>query len=251
MRELYKSKPGREIVHAHMHTLDPEKVSEFDRKEEHIVSKTGRFVEQLLRLAELLSALGQNFGETWDARDFVSFCRKELRANGWQSYPELCKLAQVAPLDLTEQAFLSRCKNIHELWQQLPNACLRDILVHAGHTRAALNKRNFGSLKLLQSIANVLERLNRDGESLGAFGSGADAEDLDTRNAALAPLFVNNDLRIADAHNSGTTLVLLEKLDFDIAAINQGYGRALDHVLDGVIGAFEHVNRELEGFIMR
>ena len=251
MRELYKPKPDREIVHANMHALDPEKVREFDKKEEHIVSKTGRFVEQLLRLAELLPVLGQHFGEPQDANDIVKISRTELCSNGWHSYPELTRLAQVAPLNMTEQVFLSRCKSIHELWQKIPNAYLRNLVVHAGHTRATVTQKGFGSLKLLQALTNILERLNRDGESLDAFGADAHPDDLSARNTALSPLFINHDLRIADAHHAGEALALLEKLGFDIASTNQGYGRALDHVFDGVISAFEHVNGQLETMLMR
>lgn len=251
MRELYKPKPAQEIVHAHMHALDPEKVREFDKNEEHIVSKTGRFVEQLLRLAELMSALAQHFGEPQVANDIVKISRTELRANGWHSYPELTRLAQVAPLNMTEQAFLSRCKSIHELWQQIPNAYLRKLIEHGGHARKAVTQQDFGSLRLLQALTNILERLNRDGESRDAFGADASPDDLSARNSALAPLFINNDLRIADAHHAGEALALLEKLDFDIASVNQGYGRALDHVFDCVIGAFGHVNRQMEAMLMR
>jgi hypothetical protein len=249
MRELYKPKPEREIVHAHAHALTPAKVKEFDKSEEHIVSKVGRYVEQLLRFAELLCVLGQHFGEPQDANDVIWISRAELRANGWHGYPELPRLAQVAPLDMTEQAFLARCKSIHELWQKIPNSYLRNLVVHAGHARATL--KEMGSLRLIQALANVLERLNRDGESRDAFGAGAEPGDLTGRNAALAPLFINNDLRIADAHHAGEALALLEKLEFDIASVNQGYGRALDYVFDGVIGAFAHLNQQLEMMLMR
>ena len=249
MRELYKPKPDREIVHAHKHAIGPEKLKEFDKNEEHIVAKTGRYVEQLLRLAELLCALGQNLGEPETANDIITISRAELRANGWHSYPELRRLAQVAPLDMTEQSFLSRCKSIHELWQKIPNAYLRRLVVHAGHAGGEV--KDFASLRLLQALTNILERLNRDGESSEAFAAGAKDDDLKTRNAALAPLFINNDLRIADAHHAGEALALLEKLVFDIAAVNPGYGRALDHVFDQVIVSFAHINRQLETFLMR
>ncbi len=249
MRELYKPKPDREILHAYNYALSPEKVREFDRNEEHFVAKTGRYVEQLLRLAELFCALGQHLGEPEAPNDIVNFSRAELRANGWHSYPELTRLAQVAPLDMTEQAFLSRCKSIHEIWQQIPNAYLRRLVVQAGH--AGGNVKDFASLRLLQAVTNILERLNRDGENSEAFVAGAEDADLRTRNAALAPLFINNELRKADAHHAGDTLALLEQLNFDVAAVNQGYGRALDHVFDGVIDSFAHVNRQLEIFLMR
>ena len=243
MRELYKPKPEQEILHAHAHALDPKKIREFDSNEEHIAAKTGRLVDQLLYLAEQLSAFGAYLGEPQVSTDIVQICRAELRANGWHNYPELTRLAQVAPLEMTQQAFLARCKSVHEFWQKIPNAYIRKLIVHAGHKPADL--KDLASLKLLQALTNVLERLNRDGEGLAAFSAGTDPDDLKKRSTALSPLFINHDLRIADAHHAGEALALLEKLGFDIANVNQGYGRALDHVFDGVIGAFAHVNRQL------
>lgn len=249
MRELYKPKPDREILHAFKHALTPQKVDEFDACNEHIVSKTSNFVSELLRFGDAFSTISRNIGKNLEPAEIVGFSRAEIETNGWLHYPELVRLAQVAPLEMTEQAFLSRCKNIHELWQRIPNAFLRDLLVGAGHARCTV--KDLGSLKLLQGLTNALERLNSDGESLESFSAGADPDDLNNRNSSLAPLFVNNDLRIADAHNAGAVLVHLENLDFDVAALNQGFGRALDHVFDGVISAFGHVNTQAEALISR
>ena len=250
MRELYKPKPDREIKHAHAHVLDPAQVAEFNQDEEHIVSKTGRFVDQLLDLGDRLAALSDVVGAAPQvATKIVGISRAELRANGWLNYPELSRLAQVAPLSMTEQAFLSRCKNIHELWQRIPNGFLRNLLVSAGHTRSDI--KTLGSLKLLQALLNIVERLNAEGERVDAFGADAGLGDLTTPNSALATLFVNHEFRIADAHDADGVLGGLETLGFDTAALNQGYGRALDHVFDGVINAFSHLNTELVELLNR
>lgn len=249
MRELYKPKPDREVLHAHAHALNPAKVLEFDHAEEHIVSKVNRLASALLTFGEVFSAIGQYLGQDLAPHDIVGISRAEINANGWLHYPALVGLSQVAPLNMTEQAFLSRCKSVHEVWQKIPNSYLRNLLVLAGHSRASI--KDLGSLRLIQALTNVLERLNRDGESLEAFGAGADPDDLTGRNASLAPLFVNNDLRIADAHDAGETLSHLENLGFEIASINQGYGKALDHVLDGVISAFCHIIGQAEAVLSR
>lgn len=250
MRELYKPKPDREIKHAHAHALDPDQVAEFDHGEEHIVSKTARFVDQLLDLGDQLASLGDAVGMVSQfAADIVGLSRAELRANGWLNYPELSRLAQVAPLSMTEQAFLSRCKDIHELWQRIPNRLLRNLLVSAGHTRSGV--MTLGSLKLLQALLNIVERLNMEGEHVDAFGADAEPGDLTTRNSALATLFVNNEFRLADAHNVGDVFSSFEQIGFDTAALNQGYGRALDHVFDGVINAFVVLNSELGELLSR
>jgi len=248
-RELYKPKPDREIVHAHAFALDPSQVSAFDQHEEHIAAKTGRFVTELLDLGDGLSELCYVLGIQSTAEEIVGLSRVELGSNGWLKYPELSRLAQVAPLSMTEQAFLSRCKGIHELWQRIPNGLLRDLLIKAGHARKDV--KELGSLKLMQALSNAVERLNSDGEKVDAFGSNSEPDDLTRRNAAFAALFVNNDLRIADAHEAGGALRGLESLGFDTAAVNQGYGRALDHVFDGVIDGFAHLNSELRKLIRR
>ncbi|MBB3933351.1 hypothetical protein GGR25_004424 [Kaistia hirudinis] len=249
LRELYKPKPDREIVHAHGFALSAEQVQAFDQTEEHIVAKTGMFLAQLLDLGDGLSTLGGTLGIRSNAEDIVGFSRDELRRNGWLHYPALSRLAQVAPLSMTEQAFLSRCKSIHELWQRVPNGLLRDLLAKSGHARN--NIKDFGSLKLLQALLNVLEKLNANGEKVDAFASNPAPVDLTTRNTALAALFVNNELRIADAHDAGGVLKGLEFLGFDTAAVNQGYGRALDHVFNGVIDGLKHFNGQLQSLLDR
>lgn len=249
MRELYKPKPDREIVHAHGYALSAAQVQAFDQAEEHIVAKTERFVAQLLDLGDGLAALGGLLSIQSTAEGFVGLSREELRRNGWLHYPALSRLAQVAPLSMTEQAFLSRCKSIHELWQRVPNGLLRDLVEKSGHARKDI--KDLGSLRLLQALSNILERLNVNGEKVDAFASNPEPGDLTIRNTALAALFVNNDLRIADAHDAGGVLKGLESLGFDTAAVNQGYGRALDHVFDGVIGGLKHFNGELSSFLGR
>lgn len=251
-RELYEAKPDREIIHAHAFALDPSEVAILDHTEEHIVAKTARFVNQLLDLGESLSAVGQGLSINLTAEEIIGLSRAELRLNGWLNYPELSRLAQVAPLSMTEQAFLSRCKSIHELWQRIPNAFLRKLLEKAGHARKDI--KDLGSLKLMQALSNVAERVNANGEILDAFGSNPEPDDLSGRNEMLAALFVNNDLRNADAHDAhdaGGVLEILVNLEFDTAFVNQGYGIALDYLFDAVINSFAHLNSELQRLLQR
>lgn len=249
IRELYKPKPDREIVHAFRYVLSPEQVANFDQNEEHVVSKVGRLVEQLLALGEQLSDLGTALGTPMDPADIVGLSRKEIEANGWLNYPELQRMAQVAPVSMSEQAFLARCKSVHELYQRIPNGFVRGLIQHAGHSRKDIG--DIGSLRLLQALANIIQRLNADAERVDAFASGADPVDLTTRNSAIGALFINNDLRIADAHQAGGVLEALTALGYDVAGLNSGYGRALDHVFDKVIAAFEHVNLALKSLLTR
>jgi len=249
MRELYKPKPDREILHARSFAVDPEDLAHVDLDEEHVVAKVQRLVDVLLRLGEGLSALGATVGLSKSACDLTGFDRDELVANGWLSYPALSRLAQVAPLDMTQQMFLARCKSLHEVWQRIPNGYLKSLLERAGCPRSAV--KGLGSLKLMQALLNILEQLNANEEVSDAFASTHEPDGWRERNGALAPLFLNNDLRIADAHESmEDCLTTLQALGFDTASVNSGYGRALDFILDSVINALESVTIGLENLML-
>lgn len=240
MRELYKPKPDREIVHARSFAVDPADFAHADLNEEHVVAKVQRLLDVLLRLGDGLSALGATVGLNKSAVELTGFDRAEVVANGWMAYPTLSRLAQVAPFDMSQQMFLARCKSLHEVWQRVPNGYLKSLLEGAGCPRVAV--RDLGSLKLLQALLNVIDRLNVHEEASDAFASGTEPEGWRDRNEAMAPLFLNNDLRIADAHETvEQCLATLQRLGFDTANVNAGYGRALDFVMDGVIDALETV----------
>lgn len=250
LRELYKGTPDREILHAHAHALDSNIVAQHDLGEEHIVSKVNRLLVQLLDLGESLSELAGTLGIKKSPEELIGFNRSEVEANGWLHYPQLGKLAQVAPVAMTQQAFLARCKSIHELWQKLPNGFLKQVLQAAGVPKAKIGDR--ASLKLLQTLLNILQRMDGDEEAMDAFKTDQVPERWDDRNTGIAMLFVANDLRIADAHDSvGESLQKLQDQGFDIASLHQGYGRALDFVLDGVILSFAAINKPLRQILSR
>jgi hypothetical protein len=142
---------------------------------------------------------------------------------------------------MTQQAFLARCKSLHEVWQRVPNGYLRALLEKAGCPRAAV--KDLGTIKLLQALTNIVQQLNAHEEAVGAFSSLRERDGWNDRNDAMAPLFLNNDLRIADAHESvNQCLETLRTMGFDTAHVNDGYGLAFDFVMDGVVGALNVCN---------
>jgi len=248
MRELYKPKPDREILYANSFAVDQADLAHIDLNEEHVVSKVQRLLDALLSLGDGLASLGAIIGQQKSAVELTGFDRAEVKANGWFAYPSLSRLAQVVPLDMSQQMFLARCKSLHEMWQRVPDGYLKLLLEKAGCPRSAT--KNLGSIKLVQALLNVLEKLNDQEEKSDVFCSDQEPEYWSEDNDAMAPLFLNNDLRIADAHETmGDCLVTLEQLGFDIANVNAGYGRALDFVMDGVIETLEKVATEIEKLI--
>lgn len=248
MRQLYNAIPDREIFRAYEYALDPDAISHLDLTAEHIVSKTQRLLDQILMLGDNMSALAQSVGIHEDPEQLTGFSRKKLRANGWNDYPNLSKLAQVAPLAMTQQAFLSRCKQIHEILQNVPNGTVKKLLEKAGCPKKDVQP--LALLKCLQALLNVLQRLNADQESLESFASSAVPGGWSANNPIMAPLFLNYDLRIADAHDTvGKCIGTLQVMGFDTAHLNDGYGLALDFVMDGVIDSIAQLNAQLTRLI--
>ncbi len=249
LKNLYKGGipkaiPAGEVLHVRQFALSPDEVAHLDMDEEHIVAKTQRLLDQMLALGDNLSSLGVVVGIQKRAEDIAGFSEAVLRGNGWNPYPELVRLAQVAPLDMSQQVFLSRCKSLHEIWQRIPDGFLRELLIKAGCPGETV--KSLGSLKLLQGLLNVLQLLNANQEAPDSFPNEEEPETWEERNDTMAPLFLNNDLRIADAHDKpGEIVRILEKLGVETASLNDGYGRALDAVYDGVINVFLALNKEL------
>ncbi|WP_245471806.1 hypothetical protein [Bradyrhizobium nanningense] len=119
------------------------------------------------------------------AVELTGFDRAEVAANGWMAYPALGRLAQVAPLDMTQQMFLARCKSLHDVWQRVPNGYLKSLLVCAGCPRADV--KDLASLKLLQALLNIIQSLNVHEEASDAFASNGEREGWKDRNEAMAP----------------------------------------------------------------
>ncbi|MCW8206847.1 hypothetical protein D8B24_07250 [Verminephrobacter aporrectodeae subsp. tuberculatae] len=247
MREL-DSKYDQEILHAHAFAVTLKQVEDTDKTQEHLVAKTQRLLDQLLDLGDNLSELGKSVGLQKTASEWVKFSRQKVGENGWREYPNLCRLAQVAPLCMTQQAFLSRCKSLHEILQYIPDGYLKYLIKKNGCSSDSV--RNLRNIKLLQALTNIIQKLNDQGEACNAFSSTIPCQDWNADNSALAALFLNSDLRNADAHNvQKKCLQILEKMGFDIALVNSGYGRALDFVFDGVIGSLKTINTSMEKFL--
>jgi hypothetical protein len=249
LRDLYQAKPEREILHAHVHAVSPARIAQTDFTEEHIVSKTERLVAELLQLGDHLSELGASLGIGKAASDLINLSRQDIVDNGWLNYPQLRRLAQVAPLEMSQQAFLSRCKSIHEIWQCIPPGFLKRLLEAAGVPRDAITQ--WGSLKLFQTLLNILEGLDRNEEQVDAYRNRETPQNWDARDPSISPLFVCNELRIADAHDVGERLEQLQQLGFDTASLRHGYGLALDFVFDRVIEAFAAINRPFASIFRR
>ena len=249
--ELYRGIPDQEVYHAHQYAVSEEEFIARDSAEEHIVSKVDRLLLQLIELSENLPKLVKAVnGEIILSSQFIEFDRDSYNSEGFKDFPVFQRMAQVAPLDMYQQDFLSRCKTLNEIIVRLKVGTLRRVLRALGANKDDV--ANLQGLKLLQGILNILEHLNEQLEDKSALVSSAKVIDWRKENSIIASLFVNNDLRNAESHESVEEAIkVLEKLGFDTSTVSSGYGKALDFLLDGVIESIKSINRNITDVLNR
>lgn len=153
----------------------------------------------------------------------------------------LQKLSRVAPKDMQEQEFLSRCKTINEIINKIKVGSLKQIVSAMGVANKDI--KDYKALRLLQAIMNLNQVIVEQNEGCEALVHAADLIDFNERNDKLALLFINNDLRNAEAHESiNKSMEHLAKLGFDSATLTSGYSVALDFMFDGVISSLSELN---------
>lgn len=249
--ELYRGIPDQEVYHAHQYAISEEEFVARDSSEEHIVSKVDRLLLQLIDLSENLSKLVKaTNGEIMPPTEFSEFERRLYDEEGFRNFPIIQRMAQVTPLDMYQQDFLSRCKTLNEIIVRLKVGTLKRVLRALGARKDEV--ANLKGLKVLQAILNILEYLNEQLEDKDALAGSANMVEWKNENPTIAPLFVNNDLRNSESHESIEDAInFLERIGFDTSTVNSGYGKALDFLLDGVINSIESINRNITDLLNR
>jgi len=245
VRELYKPKPDSEILHAYSHAISEEEAKQFNLDQEHIASKTFRFVDQIMLLEKHLHVLAGAIGaKQFPIGEYTGFSQNQIDWSGWKEYPIFSKLAQVTPITMPEQDFLSRCKTLSEVLGRIKSGPLKQILLVGGCPTKKL--KGLKGLKLLQALSNIVTDLVDNSENVEAFANCAHDINWNTRSEAVAPLFITNDLRIADAHeNVKGCIKALENIGFDHANLRDGYGLCLDFVFDQVVESIKGLNDKI------
>lgn len=249
--ELYRGIPDQEVYHAHQYAISEEEFVARDSSEEHIVSKVDRLLLQLIDLSENLPKLVKaTNGEIILPIQFSEFDRDSYDSEGFKDFPIFQRMAQIVPLDMYQQDFLSRCKTLNEIIVRLKVGTLKRVLRILGASKNDV--ADLQGLKLLQGILNILEHLNEQFEDKSALADSAKMIDWKKSNTTMAPLFVNNDLRNAESHESiEEAIKVLERLGFDTSTVSSGYGKALDFLLDGVIDSIKLINRNITDVLNR
>ena len=248
--ELYKNVPDEEIFHVHEYTLTQIEADQFDLSQENIVIKVEKFLLQLCSLTTNLTNLDRILTGNSDTSKFSEFVIDDYKSEGFRAFPVLAKLYQVALINMYEQDFLGRCKTINEILMRLKPGSIKNLLAQMGVERKQIS--DLKTLKLLQVLLNLVEKLDNDHESKETLISYSIDFNVLESNPKMASLFINNDLRNAEAHESvGEALEHLRKLGFDSSSVQDGYGKALDFMFDKIIDTLDTLNRHIENVLNR
>ena len=102
------------------------------------------------------------------------------------------------------------------------------------------------TLKLLQGILNFTDVIIEQNEEPSALKHANELIMFNSPNVKLAALFINNDLRNAEAHEAvGKSIEHLANLGFDSATLASGYSHALDFIFDKIIESLNNFNANL------
>lgn len=243
--ELYKGVPVQEIQHVNKFAIPESEAIAKGMEGEHIVEKSERLLNSLILLGENLSELLKiTTGSEISPVDILTFDRESYTNEGFGDFPIFQRLAQVAPWEMYEQDFLARCKTLNEVINRIKSGCLKKVLIGLGVENTQI--KDLKILKLLQALLNVTQYFNEQCESIQTLPKLDESVNIKAENVSLATLFITNDLRNAESHESiEEHLKHLERGGFEISSVSDGYGNALDFILDGVNTSFDEINSNI------
>lgn len=242
--ELYRGVPEKEVYHVFDYAKDQNLIDVNSLNVEHIVSKTFRFTRELANLNDNLVSLGYFLNVPLSSYDIFEYNNDELNAEGLRNYPVLQKLSHVASCDMQEQDFLARCKTINEITNKIKIGSLKKLSIAMGVAPKDVDRLQ--ALKLLQGILNLTDAIIEQNEDKSALKHANELATFSSPNPKLASLFINNDLRNAEAHEAvNKSIVHLSNLGFDSATLASGYSHALDFIFDKIIESIKNLNANL------
>lgn len=164
--------------------------------------------------------------------------------------PAFEPLGHTIPLNLPFSAFLSRCKEIVKLLENLRPGPLRNILLRFGLKKEDI--KDFHAIRLLGTLCQLAAIAQDEGLKLIADSAHiAPKWDVSVLIPIVTPLFKLIALRTADAHKTSsstkqTIAGALEAFGIDGNQCKSGWGLALDTVYDTIGSSLTAINGLIE-----
>jgi hypothetical protein len=183
------------------------------------------------------------------ADEIGGLCESEINYKGWWTFPELGRLVNVAPLTMTYQQFLVRCKDIFAVFEKLKAGPLRSLLLRLGVPKDQIKEEGIKLSAFLCQLATIAKK-----EHWGLIGDAAEVVknwDKDARLDFYKPIFALNGLRLAAAHalsvgDPTAQASNLKVFNIEPNKFKTGWGLALDRVYDEVAKSLQDATALLQ-----
>lgn len=237
LRKLYEGSSPDIVKHYHEHSVSvpPGEPAQWFA-ERNIAVRAKGLVFAAAALGDSLAALAtQVTNSRTTSADLIKLDRAALREGGWWKAEGVEPICFHAPRNLSEPAFLARCKDLCRLLVEgLAVSHLRATLTALGF----VSEHPLASVKCLVKLLALADTAKREGLRLLA-----DRARVVAAMKVAAPeertlrLFALNDLRQLDAHRPGKERdeklgKALNAFGIEKASVVPGYGLALDRVYD-------------------
>ena len=252
LAKLYEGTPPYVIRHFHRFAVAKEQVTRDCKEygERHIGQRAAEVIDALFNLVTTLVSLSDRLGESYDEEEFVGITRQHVHYHGWWTLDSLKNLGHVVPLALTQDAFLGRCMDLHQLLERLKPGPIKRILIAMGLSADDVRKLgDVGALRYLATLCQLAQIAQQNGYGLlSDFAAIRQLWDKDRRLDLVAPLFALTSLRISHGHVQGADASkklgdALRVFGLDAQAMKGGWGLGLDAVYDVLIRALNGMSQ--------
>jgi hypothetical protein len=183
------------------------------------------------------------------AEDIGGLSESEINYKGWWNFSELARLGNVAPLTMTYQQFLARCKDIFAVFEGLKSGPLRSLLRTIGIPTDQIKEEGLKLSAFLCQLATIAKK-----EHWSLIGDAEEVVknwDKDARLDFYKAIFALNGLRLADAHaisvgDPTAQAANLKVFDIESDKFKTGWGLALDHVYDKIAKSLQEATTLLQ-----
>jgi hypothetical protein len=239
LRKLYEGAQFSVIKHYSEYAVKESSLPapKSDAEKRNIGIRASEVIKGYLAYMKAIEEICDAAGLSSTAEEIGGLSEAEINYKGWWTFPKLGRLGNVAPLAMTYQQFLARCKDIFAVFEGLKSGPLRSLLRNLGIPKDQVKEEGLKLSAFLCQLATIAKRehwsLTDDAEEV------VKNWDKDTRLEFYKPLFALNSLRLADAHalSVGDPMAQASNLmvfDIEPDKFKTGWGLALDRVYDEI-----------------
>ncbi len=224
-------------------------VPQSDAEKRNIGIRAREVINGYLTYMKAIEEICDAAGLSSTADEIGGLSESEINYKGWWTFPELGRLGNVAPLTMTYQQFLARCKDIFAVFEGLKSGPLRSLLRRLGIPKDQIKEEGLKLSAFFCQLATIAKK-----EHWGLIGDAEEVVknwDKDARLDFYRPIFALNGLRLADAHalsvgDPTSQAPNLKVFDIEPDKFKTGWGLALDRVYDEIAKSLQDATTLLQ-----